>query len=544
MKNRAPILLLAVAVAASAVLLFSLDSHLTFISDSWVLLVKRQGWSPGTLLDPFNEHLVLAPTLVYKGLIAVFGMDSALPFYAVSISLFLLSAVLLFVYLRRRIGEWPALIASILILFLGAASEDLLWEFQMGFFGSIAAGLGMLIALDRESRRADQIASGLLVVSLAFSSMGVAFVAAGLADLALGRHPRRHRLYITLLPAALYALWWLGWGQSTGSNVSLQNLEYLPRYVLDAAAAGIASLLGREPVVSGGHPPVICQVLTVVLVVAAAFRIGRQREISRGLAIALTLALVFWVLSGLDRTPDRYAISSRYQYPSAIFLLLIAAELLRGVRISRFAVAAMAVVTAGAVFGGVSLLQRDYENTWKPMADEVRLTLAAVDIAGDSARPDFPLTFPPSVVAPTGSYLAGARAHGSPAFDEAELLARPEPERQTADVILAKALGFALDSPAHAHTLGCRTLFPAKNGRAPAELQPGTFVITATGRADTQLRLGRFADGFPVALGQLPSAGMRALQIPVDGSSQPWRLSIAGGSIRFCPQAPARDRQG
>jgi hypothetical protein len=535
MRNRAPILLLAVAVAASAALLLSLDSHLTFIGDGWALLVKRRGWSAEALLDPFNEHLVLAPALIYKLLVAVFGIGSALPFYAVSVSLFLLCAALLFAYLRPRVGAWPALIAAILVLFLGVASEDLLWEFQMAFFGSIAAGLGMLIALDRQNRRGDQVACGLLAVSLAFSGVGIAFVAAALADLALGRRPRGRRAYVALLPLALYALWWLGWGHTAGSNVSLENLEQLPRYVFDAAAAGIASLLGREPLDPSGHPPLACQLLLVAVLLLAALRIAREREVSRGLAIALTLALAFWMLSGLDRAPDRYATSSRYQYPSAIFLLLIAAELLRGVRIPRLAIAATAVVAAGAVFGGISLLQRDYTNTWKPMADDVRSMLAAVDIAGDGARRDFPLRFPPSVVVPTGAYLAASRSHGSPAFSEAELLARPGPERQNADATLAGALGIAIAPVGDAmRAPGCRAAQRTVEASTPTKLQPGTFTVTNTGQAGAALRLGRFAHGFPVPLGQLRPGQTQALPIPVDNSSRPWKLLATGASLRLC----------
>ena len=75
-------------------------------------------------------------------------MDSALPFRVVSIAIFLASVAVLFVYLRRRVGEWLALAGAVLILFLGAAWEDLLWPFQIGYFGSMASGLGMLLALD------------------------------------------------------------------------------------------------------------------------------------------------------------------------------------------------------------------------------------------------------------------------------------------------------------------------------------------------------------------------------------------------------------
>ena len=44
---------------------------------------------------------------------------------------------LLFVYVRRRVGEWLALAGVLPILFLGPAWDDLLFPFQISFFGSV-----------------------------------------------------------------------------------------------------------------------------------------------------------------------------------------------------------------------------------------------------------------------------------------------------------------------------------------------------------------------------------------------------------------------
>ena len=138
-------------------------------------------------------------------------MGSALPYRVVSTALFLLSAALLFVFLRRRVGDWPAVAATAIVLFLGAAWEDLLWSFQMTYFGSMAAGLGALLALERGDRRGEAVACALLVVSVVFGSLGLSF-AIGAAVYVLLLPERRRRLYVFLVPLAVYALWWLGWG--------------------------------------------------------------------------------------------------------------------------------------------------------------------------------------------------------------------------------------------------------------------------------------------------------------------------------------------
>src|SRR5882757_1254484 len=120
-------LLLAAAALAAAALLLTLGSRLTFLLDDWEFLIYRPGFTAHSILSPHGEHISIAPILIYKFLLATFGMGSAVPFRIVSVGLFLVSAVLLFVYLTRRVGQWPALAATAVVLFLGAAWEDLLW---------------------------------------------------------------------------------------------------------------------------------------------------------------------------------------------------------------------------------------------------------------------------------------------------------------------------------------------------------------------------------------------------------------------------------
>ena len=203
--------LLALAIACSTAFILERSSRLTFIYDDWDLLVNRQSWSPGSFLDPYNEHIVLGPVIVFKFLVTTFGMNSAVPFRMAGLLLFMASAVLLFLWLRRRVGDWGALIGACLIVFLGASFENLLWPVQVAYFGSVAGGLGMLIALDRDDRLGDRVACGLLIVSMAFSSLGFAFLAGAIVELGLNRRSKLERLYVIALPAALTFLWWAGW---------------------------------------------------------------------------------------------------------------------------------------------------------------------------------------------------------------------------------------------------------------------------------------------------------------------------------------------
>jgi hypothetical protein len=521
---------LAIAMAVSGLILVGLTSQLTFMSDEWELLVVRRGWSAADLLDPFNEHIILAPAIVWKVLLAVFGMDSAMPFQLVAVGAFLLSVALLFAYLRPRVGEWPALIGAFLVLFLGAAFEDLLFAFQLGYYGAAAAGIGALIALDRGTRQGDRIACLLLVVSLAFSSLGIPFVAGALVHILLSSRPKLGRLYVALLPLELWGIWWLGWGHEAESNFSLGNLPDVPEYVLDSAAAGIVSLLGLATGdgSEADQPHLVYgQILLLLGVGAAVARLWRRRAVPAGLVVALAIGLSFWGLTAMNLTEVRLATSSRYQYPSAVFLLLIAGELLRGVRIDPRALAVAGVVALAAAWGGMSLMFREHEDRWLPASDSLKASLAALEIAGASGDPAYTVAFSGNISAPLSEYLDAVSEHGSPAFSAAELEERPEEDRASADATLAEALGLAL-GPAAGEPGPCREVGTG------SPLPWGALNLVNGGQSSVDLAAGRYSDGFPVPLGPLPPGGRASLEVPPDGSGLPWRLSVTGDSLLVC----------
>jgi hypothetical protein len=65
------------------------------------------------------------------------------------------------------------------------------------------------------------------------------------------------------------------------------------------------------------------------------------------------------------------------------------------------------------------------------------------------------------------------------------------------------------------------------------ELHPGTVSLRAS--APARVRLGRFAEGYPVDLGELRPGRPVTLSIPRDADARPWRIEIGGGtSTRIC----------
>lgn len=544
-----PLIFLSGALACSGALLLILQSHLTFYGDDWEFLLTRRGMSLGVFLNPHNDHITIIPVAIYKALLAIFGMTSAVPFQIVSTLVFLLSVVLLFVYLRRRCGNWPGLLAAVLILFMGAAWSDLLWSFQIGFSGSVAAGIGALLALDRDDRRGDLAACTLLVVAIAFSELGVPFAVATFVSVVLGPPPRRRRLYISLAPVALYGLWYLGWGHRAHQWASFHNLVNSPKFVFDSASQNLASLLGLATPLSG-HANVNLvglnwgRILLIITIGLAIWRVRRLGGPSRWLWAVLAAGGAFWFLTAVNAIPGlRTPASSRYQYPGAIFVLLIAAELLHGVRIERRGLTVAAAVTVAAVISGLILLQDGYNLRREPN-DLLRARLAAVEIGRGGERDNLRVGFPPLQAFDARLYFSAVDAFGSPAFTEAQLVASQY--RARADQLLARAEGIQLwrapagsgRGPGAGH--GCLTLPGDPSGLTSLALPPGGYTLRARGTQGALLGAARFAHLPRIMLGSLRPGTRASISMPSDRSTHPWRLSSLGpGAAVVCPSARA-----
>src|SRR4051794_12549982 len=224
-RRDVPTVLLGVVLLASGALLVVLCWDLTFFQDTWAFLLDRQGSSASDFLAPHNEHLVVIPVLINKLCLALFGMTTARPEMLLMTATVLASGALLFVYVRRRIGPWPALMAATLFLLLGSAWPILLWPFELEFSGALMAGLAMMLVLERDDARGDAWACLLLVISIGFGSLGISFAAAALVDIFLKRQSRGWgRAYVAIMPLLLYVAWYAGWGHTAEHHLTLHNV--------------------------------------------------------------------------------------------------------------------------------------------------------------------------------------------------------------------------------------------------------------------------------------------------------------------------------
>jgi len=311
-------------IAAAGIL--ALSRGYTFYFDEWDFIQSAPDWSWTSYLEPHNEHPVMLPRLIYAALLFTFGLHTYLPYMVVLMALHGASAVLLFELVRRRAGDLVGVACAAMLLVLGAGWENLLWAFQIAFVGSVACGLGMLLALEGPRTRPRlAVAAVLLATSLMFSGIGVFFGVAAAVRLWLDRPRRRELLWFAPVGVA-FAAWYLAFGHGGAPTVpppTAANVFLLPAYVgwgLGGSAAGIIGVTG--------YPALAVLVLAAGAIGYTWWRHHRPDPLAVAVATGL---LTFYVLTGLTRAQlgfDQSA-SGRYVYVGAVFWLILLADAAR-----------------------------------------------------------------------------------------------------------------------------------------------------------------------------------------------------------------------
>lgn len=534
LKQNGALVLLGLALLAAAAVLLTYASGLAPFQDSWEFLMHRRGFSVDAFMRPHNEHIVVIPVGIEQLLLRLFGMGSAKPEF-IALTLFLLAtAALVFVYVRRRIGAWPALMAAVVLLFLGPAWQVLLWPFEIGFVGSVLFGVAMLLALERDDRRGDVLACVALALAIGFSSLGVAFALGAAVDV-FQRRARRgwRRAYVVVAPLLFYLAWYGGWGHDAEGHLSFHNVLVSPRFVVQGLAASVDSVLALSTIAGEAvGRSKLGFVLLAIFAVLVVVGWRRGRGFSPRLWPVAASAAAFWFLAAFNYFPGREAYSSRYLYAGSAFALLIAADLLRGVRVARPALLAGAALTAIVV--GFNLVPlREGRDFLRAETVLTRSDLAAIEIAERTVDPSFALT--PEIAGTSflneieaGNYLTAVGEYGSPAYSPADLAKAPEAGRAQADVVLVNALPVTIETEAGIGRGGGCERVPAGGPDAPTlPLRPGLTKIELAPGEPATIRLRRFAvDEYPLVSEGVPGGSTTLLRIPRDASARPWRLQV------------------
>ncbi len=543
--------LMALLGLAGGALLVILGMRLSFFNDDWYFLLQRPGLEshPGldTLLAPHNDEIVVLLALVYKVLVAVFGMNSQLPFRLVIAITTVCLGVLVFVLVAERVGSVLGLAAAAIVLFLGPAWEALLFFASLNHLGSLTLGVGALWALQVDSPRRNATACALLVAAALTFNLGIPFVVGAAVAVALRRRPRQ--LWIAAVPLLLFVGWWVGYGRQQPSGVSVHSIEGLPRYIWEAASIGLTSLTGLNhgavgSVLLRGH------ILLLGALLLAGAWLAWRRQASAWLLVFVVTLLVFWAFAGANAIAGRGPTASRYQITDVVLLILIGAELLRGVRLGRAVLAGASILAALIVVSNLDAMRFGYDFL-RAQAGYVKVDLGALQMAGprtpaavDLLESSAQTQYLSGVTA--GRYFAETSAHGTPPFDSPrQIAAAPAAQRHGADGVLLAAEQIRLAPDRHpVPAAGCRPLpTGASATQAPViRLRPGTSVLVRNpSRAPLVIEMRRFAPpSLPTPIAFLAARAAGRIATADDASAVPWELAAwrprdgAASSMSVC----------
>jgi hypothetical protein len=557
--ENAPLIVLGVLMLASFVLIVGIATKLTFFQDTWDFLINRRSFSIDSLMIPHNEHIVLIPVLIQQFYLLLFGMKSAMPEYVGEAILLMVTAGVVFVYARRRVGDWAAVIVAALLLFIGTAWETLIWPFEICFVGPILFGTAMLLMLEREDRRGDVLACLFLAIAIGFNSLGVAFIAAGAIEVLqrAGHDGRRvlgrdwvlaalRRAWIVVIPAVLYLLWYAKWGSAATGAVTLENFLTAPRYMFDCLAANLEALFGLaksgDAGLGWGRP------LAVGALVGIAVVAWRRPGLFARIWPPLATLAAYWFLLALNHDAAREPNTSRYLYAGVALVLVVGVNVLEGVRLKPRVLIVAGAVAAVAIFSNLGVMKIGAEH----LRQETILTKTALGIE-EIARPVINPLYVPTA-AETGSnalfgvtagkYFEAVDAEGSPAYSPAAIAAATPPTRQVADKALYSAehehLGLARQGGGWSESApaGAKCAEFEGSGGTQVQMEPGANTIEVAPGPAAHIFLRRFAtEEFPVDLGTVKGDSVTKLNVPRDNasSSYPWYVDVeAQQSARVC----------
>jgi hypothetical protein len=396
-----------------------------FLHDEWGIVFYRRQGVLDAFLAPVHGHLFAVVIGIYRILFATVGLHHYGAYRGVEIALHLLCAALLYLYARRR-GLHPvlALLALSLFLFLGSVWEVVYWLASAGFVIPLITMLVTLLAWDGHWRGANVVTAVMAVVALTTYGVAVAVVV-GLVVCALGQGRSVGRLAALGVPLLGWVTWFVALrprllppaalraipGADPHGDVGTFNLHHLriaqlPSWIAHSAFGAVAGLAGNPEWFVAG---ILVGVASIALVVWALSR-HRLGWRAAGLLVAL---LAFWVLTGVSRVEKASPTASRYIYPAAVLLLMLATECLRGVTPRRWLLALAGVVILSGVALNVDQLH-DAALRTAPAFQTEKVTLAQLEGCGDLLAPNF---VPPRHGVPgvtPGPLRAAVRALGPP----------------------------------------------------------------------------------------------------------------------------------
>ena len=539
----------AALLVLGAVIVVLETSGLSFFGDDWDFVVERRGLSAHALLTPHGPHLSLVPILIYKLLLKVFGGGSYLPFRLLSAADLALLALVLGLACRRGWGRWWGLAPVLLLVTLGPAGVSTLWSFQVGFALAVSFGVFALLALMPRRSWSDIACCVCLIVSLGSASQGVGFLVGAAFMIALTGSWRR-RAWAVLIPAVLYALWYVTVGHKYGET----HLSLWPSalsYELQTLGVTVAALCGLSSVLSttGTLDPTFAAPIAVAIMVAiavAGWRRWRPPALFWG---AAATAVVVWFAAAVSDFPPygRPPTEPRYLASDAILVLICLCAAVPRPRLPRGGRVIAGIVLVVVCATNVDQYQQQHA-FFRAGAQQQRAELGALLLM----RSFVPASYDPGVVDanlvndPADRFFSAVSAFRLREDPASEIVRQPEATRVSVDQILGPnevtlSGGPAIGVPASHVTV--ITGAPRREGSClvvgSSVLQvvadPGAVSLSTSLHFTTAITAARFGTAYSVVAGTVPAGHTGSLTIHADAASRvPWRLSLTGTGTRLC----------
>ena len=515
--DRRPVAVLAAVLATVVVTCVAAMRGTIVAFDDWNFVLDRRGGGPSLIpgavdqwLQPHNGHPVMVLVGVYRAAGALVSYN-----YPAMIGLAALAhaalAAAVYVYSRRRIGPWGALVPALLIAVLGRGASVVLSPVVMAFTLAVLAGVLALNVIDGQGNRRPVFTTFLGLFALCSSGLGVARV----LTIATDRLPRSRswRSFIvwsatTAGPLAVFAFWYVNVRDETRRSTEFAGSI---TFALRLLANGVAALFGIGP----DRAPVLATALAL-LVGVVLFRRRRAVDWYRlgalAVGLAIDLALVSWARAG-----NALPASGRYLYVVGVQVALIGVEATRGLALSTergrrpMAMISIAIVGGAALAGSGSFrtvatdFSRDNRRTQVALAAFLRAQTNGA-IFAEEFQPD--PDFAPQV---TAARFNGLIADGSNPLRGHRPTPRTQDERKLADFFDGQSLVRLV--PSRAEGAATESAFDFSSS-APVESDSSNILSESKGGCTTlrSIGVGAFAD----------------LQVPLAGET--WRISSTGST--------------
>lgn len=530
-------LIAAMAVAAATALWFGRDAWFSIDELTW--LSTSSSLSISDALKPHVGHLVLIPKLVYKLSLETFGAEY-LTFRLLTTASVLLSAVLFFVWARRRIPDFVALAGCFVILLFPSDAWHLLGGNGFTVMFALCCGLAALIAWDRNSPAGDLAAFVFLLLGAATYTVALPF-AVGLAVVSLLERSAKRRLWVGLLPLLVYLLWRASAGVSgtdpASGGADWSNLVLLPGWTFESVGTILAAwfglnfdfIRGATTAPGTGAAPV----LAVIALAAFGWRVAKGRTGPMFWGVVVILLALFaaqtlgWGVFG--RGPG----AARYLYPGLIALFLVAVEAVRDKPWPRAAFVALWLITGVSLMTAAGLLKEGTD--WFGAAREkARVEITAVTLLDSTGKKTSPAAQPRDILQDEFDSIGGG-GYGYLGYDPSRLRERPVDIGNRVDAFIARSLPLTLKPVAEEALLEDCEPAIRKEGQFRLELPPEGAVLKSS--SASTVRLGRFGSGTELKLGRVAPGSPKLLVLYPDSDPTPWFVTVNDPGLLGCALA-------